>query len=171
MTHSPKRNKKTVWYVTTSVDHDVNFSEKKFRNKVEYILKHPKGWEHIDSTIQFKILDHQPFIKMKSKNKIPIRLSTNKTIVDVCGFSGKLSCCDMNTKQCWINEYRWKHGSAKSGLPLTKYRNYVINHEVGHALGRLHSKCPCKDCPAPIMMQQTKGIGKCKPNDMPLQGE
>lgn len=163
---------KKIWYVTTSVDHDVDYSRKLFRKKVSYVLKHPKGWEHIDPTVRFKILDHQPYIKTKSKRKIHIRLSTNKTIGKVCGFEKeKLSCCDMITKQCWINEYRWKHGSRVSGLDLYKYRNYVINHEVGHALGRLHAECPCEDCSAPIMMQQTKGIGNCAPNDMPLNGE
>lgn len=166
-----KKQSKKVWYVTTSVDHDVDYSDKLFRKKVISILKHPKGWEHIDSTVKFKIVDHQTFIHTKSPRKIPIRLSTDKTIVGVCGFSEKLSCCDMSTKQCWINFYRWKNGSKHSGLPLHKYKNYVINHEVGHALGRLHSDCECDGCSAPIMMQQTKGIGSCKPNDKPLIGE
>jgi len=163
--------KKNVWYVTTSVDHDVDVPDKTFLKKVKYVLKHPKGWEYIDSSIIFKIVDNQAFKNIESPHKIPIRLSSNKTLLEVCGFPGKLSCCDMATKECWINAYRWKYGSTKSGLPLTKYRNYVINHEVGHALGKLHTQCPCEDCPAPIMMQQTKGIGHCKPNDKPLKNE
>lgn len=163
--------KKNTWFVTTIVDPGVNYSETKFRNKIISTLQHPRGWEKIDPTVVFKIVDSGVFDNIKSQYKIKIRLSKDKTIVDICGFPGKLSCCDMRTKECWLNEYRWKYGAKKSGLPLYKYRNYMINHEVGHALGRLHTNCPCDDCSAPIMMQQTKGIGKCKPNNMPLPGE
>lgn len=35
---------------------------------------------------------------------------------------------------------------------------------MGHILGYDHVKCPGKGHPAPIMMQQTLGIGECSPN-------
>lgn len=167
------KKKRNTWYVSTKVDPDVDYSDKLFFNKVKKVLKHPRGWENIDNSINFVFVrwDILPLIP-NTDYKIPIRLSSNKTIANICSVSkGKLSCCDMVTKQCWINFFRWMNGSKESGLSLYKYRNYVINHEVGHALGRLHAECPCINCSAPIMLQQTISIGACKPNDMPLINE
>lgn len=182
MTRTRSTHGKTpTWYVATKVDDDVNYSDKLLNNKVRSVLKHPNGWEYafVDKnstsnkgkSINFKFISWNKLDKIKSKNKIAIRLSTNDTVQRICGFSNKLSCCDMSTKEIWLNFYRWKHGSKESRLPLYKYRNYMINHEVGHALGKLHTTCPCEGCTAPIMMQHTVSIGKCKPNDMPIKGE
>ena len=169
-------SKTTTWYVATKVDDGIKYSDKLFNNKVRKVLKHSKGWESAfqsnnKSSITFKFVSWNHLPKIKSSKKIPIRLSSNKTIQSVCRFANKLSCCDMRTKECWLNFYRWKNGSKASQLPLYKYRNYMINHEVGHALGKLHAKCPCIGCSAPIMMQHTISIGQCIPNDKPLKGE
>ena len=93
-----------------------------------------------------------------------IRLSSPKTITEKCGLEGNLSCAEMNGKNMYLNSDRWFHGAAKSKLSLDDYRQYMVSHEIGHILGFDHTHCPCIDCPAPIMMQQTKGIGQCSPN-------
>lgn len=167
-----KNEKRTIWYVSTIVDPDVKFSTEKFKNIVYKVLSDPEGWQSVDN-IEFQFVEPEILEKMKTKYKIPIRLSTNKTIVDKCGFSEmeKLSCCDMLTKEVWLNYYRWINGAKASKLSLDNYRSYMINHEVGHALGRLHAKCPCENCSAPIMMQHTITIGKCSPNHKPLSFE
>ncbi|MGI8575783.1 MAG: DUF3152 domain-containing protein [Egibacteraceae bacterium] len=66
-----------------------------------------------------------------------------------------------------INLDRWQEAVPAFGDRLTKYRLYVINHEVGHALGHGHQECPEQDMPAPVMMQQTKGVRPCVPNAWP----
>jgi heat shock protein HtpX len=40
----------------------------------------------------------------------------------------------------------------------------VLAHEMGHILGFEHVTCPGPGQPAPLMMQQTRGIGRCVPN-------
>jgi predicted Zn-dependent protease len=54
-----------------------------------------------------------------------------------------------------IDEDNWKFGVRRSGLSLEKYREYVINHEIGHALGYDHVLCRDKKCS--VMYQSTRG--------------
>jgi len=96
--------------------------------------------------------------------KVHIRVSSNETITSECGLDKNLSCAILGGNKIWLNAERWFHGSSKSKLSLDDYRQYMVSHEMGHILGHEHSKCPCKGCKAPIMMQQTLGIGQCKPN-------
>jgi hypothetical protein len=102
------------------------------------------------------------FEEVSYGEKVHIRLSSPKTITDECGLSENLSCAILGGNKMWLNSERWFHGSKKSGLDLENYRQYMVSHEMGHILGHEHSKCPCKGCRAPIMMQQTLGLGQCK---------
>ena len=104
------------------------------------------------------------FEEVNHGQKVHIRLSSNETITSECGFDKKLSCAILGGNKMWLNAERWFHGSAKSKLSLDDYRQYMVSHEIGHILGHEHSECKCKGCRAPIMMQQTLGIGQCKPS-------
>lgn len=99
-----------------------------------------------------------------------IRLSTKETIVKKCGLPHNLSCAELGGKHVYLNAERWYHGSSESKLNLHDYRQYLVSHEIGHILGFDHKKCPCAGCKAPIMMQQTLGIGKCIPNTKVTNG-
>ncbi|WP_267594955.1 DUF3152 domain-containing protein [Carbonactinospora thermoautotrophica] len=66
-----------------------------------------------------------------------------------------------------INAMRWAQGAEAYQGRLAEYRIYVINHEVGHRLGHKHEGCPGPGRLAPVMMQQTKGVGECRPNPWP----
>lgn len=166
------RNRDVRHYVTTLVDDNVDYSSNKFLNKVKKVLTDKEGWEKV-ANVKFVFVNLDTFKKLKTTNKIFIRLTTNATISRECGFDikEKLSCCDMISKNVLLNFSRWRNGAPASKLTLYKYRDYMINHEVGHALGRLHATCPCPNCPAPIMMQHTITIGKCSKNNKPLKGE
>ena len=78
--------------------------------------------------------------------------------------AGTFSCWDGS--RAMINLERWKNG-ATDFKSLDNYRRYVINHEVGHGLGFGHQSCPSAGALAPLMMQQTKTTGACRPNAWP----
>ncbi len=73
-----------------------------------------------------------------------------------------------------INQDRWLGASSmwnSVGRSLRDYRHMVVNHETGHWLGHRHRYCGGSGQPAPIMMQQSKGLNGCKANPWPLPGE
>lgn len=99
----------------------------------------------------------------KGLNGIVIHMSTPETISKMGDRT--LSCAELGGRVIHLNVYRWLYGSPASKLPLFLYRQYMVSHELGHILGYEHVETPASG-PAPIMIQQTKGIGNCTPNAM-----
>jgi hypothetical protein len=144
------------------VDEDVikkyglrNVDERQIDFYVMVYLNSPDGWSQDGYTFE-------PVDKMDAR--VWIRLSMSKTIVKICGNNPMLSCAFLGGRYMYLCAERWFHGSKKSGLDLENYRQYMVSHEMGHILGKEHAKCPGKGQPAPVMLQQTLGIGKCIPN-------
>jgi hypothetical protein len=145
-----------------SVDRDVakkykiyNAGERQIDFYIMCYLNSPDGWSQHGYSFE-------PTEKLKAK--VWIRLSMSKTIQQICGLPAMLSCAVLNGRDMYLCAERWFHGSKKSGLSLENYRQYMISHEMGHILGKEHEKCPGKGKKAPIMLQQTLGIGECIPN-------
>ncbi|TDO33875.1 uncharacterized protein DUF3152 [Kribbella sp. VKM Ac-2527] len=78
---------------------------------------------------------------------------------------GELSC--RVEDRVVLNAKRWMYAIPWYAGKVELYRNYLVNHEVGHALGHGHSTCAKANTPAPVMMQQSKGLGGCLPNAWP----
>jgi hypothetical protein len=82
---------------------------------------------------------------------------------------GIYSCA--NGGRAVLNLMRWRRGADAYRRNLRGYRIYLVNHEVGHLLGHGHRYCPRAGARAPVMMQQTKGVGSCRANPWPLPWE
>lgn len=142
------------------VEKGLPIDEREFANQVVEVLSDDRSWIGVDgisirrvpaASASFKVVLAGPALT----DELCAPLQTN----------GIYSC--FNAGSAVINFYRWMNGATAYGDDLASYRQYVINHEVGHAFGHGHVVCPAADAPAPVMMQQTKGIAPCKPNPWP----
>jgi hypothetical protein len=103
-----------------------------------------------------------------SEPQFSVMLASPTTADRLCApleTNGRLSC--RNGADVVINAWRWANG-AQSYEDIDLYRTYVINHEVGHALGFPHAGCPAPGGLAPVMLQQTIGLEGCSPNPWPV---
>jgi len=138
---------------TTSVDPDVDYDPKQFRKEIRAYLADPHGW------------NSEGYVFVRTTNPaVEIHLSSPRTLETNGCRDGTLSCAELGGRHMHLNAMRWTTGASASKLPLKEYRQYMVTHEMGHILGHDHVKCPEPGHPAPLMMQQTLGIGKCKPN-------
>lgn len=139
-------------------------------HKILSVLDDKRGWRKFGYTFEY--------IQKNTSDKdidLIITVKPNADIRRICGFDG-LSCAsygNQRLKFIYINLENWLNGSDKSKLSLDLYRTYVINHEMGHILGRHHLKSEDQKpgSLAPIRIQQTLGIGHCSPNPYPLDWE
>ncbi|HPD98879.1 MAG TPA: DUF3152 domain-containing protein [Candidatus Saccharibacteria bacterium] len=73
-----------------------------------------------------------------------------------------------------INDDRWRLATPSwnaAGGSLRDYQHMVVNHEVGHRLGRGHEFCSAAGQPAPVMQQQSISLQGCTFNPWPLPYE
>ena len=138
----------------TVVDPGVDYDPRQFAQEIAIYLADPDGWVSRGVT----------FVPSSvSKADMVIHLTPREKMTSI-GCDAALSCAEFNGRQVHLNAKRWGEGAPPSGLRLEAYRQYMVTHEVGHILGYDHSRCPGRGVPAPVMLQQTLGIGPCKPN-------
>ncbi len=108
------------------------------------------------------------FRRIESGGLFTVVVATPDTVDQLCRpltTNGNYSCA----RNGWvaINLVRWLTATDTWTAELALYRQYVVNHEVGHYLGRPHLDCPNAGALAPVMMQQTKGLDSCVENGWP----
>ena len=144
-----------------------------FAAEVQSVLSDPKSWtakpgtalQRVDSgTVDFHVtLTSSMTVRTLCGYDIPIETSCFVTAGSVPG---------VKVNRVVINNSRWVRGDPAYVGDLTAYREYMINHEDGHALGHEHAHDCLADGLAPAMMQQTIGLlgmsGKmCQANPWP----
>lgn len=154
-----KGNERVFTYVI-EVEDTINESQyggnDAFSSTVDSILSNPKSWIG-DSRYGFKNLGPGS----KEKPDLRIQLSSSRTAAELCGdsYGAEVSCFYSDGDRVVINEARWVRGAVPFNGDLGSYRQYVINHEVGHGLGYAsHVQCHADGSLAPIMMQQSLSL-------------
>ncbi len=148
--------------VRVEVERGLPVDRDRFAAFVLTTLNDPRGWGH-DGALSFARTDGDA--------PITVVLASPATSARLCGAldtDGRLSC--RNGPHVVLTFYRWVHGTDEYADNLTGYRQYVVNHEVGHALGHDHERCPGPGRPAPVMQQQTLGLRGCAQNPWPHPG-
>lgn len=128
-----------------------------FADAVEQVLGDPRSWGN-DGDMSFQR------VGSTDDAEIRVTLASPKTVDKLCAplsTNGLVSCTQ--GKHVIINQNRWVSGVPHFKGDLDTYRIYVVNHEVGHALGHGHVDCNGGG-PAPVMQQQTFGLQGCKKN-------
>ncbi|OAB88742.1 hypothetical protein AWH69_02860 [Janibacter melonis] len=119
-----------------------------------------RGWQRADDVR----LVHVPAWRVARGEPVQVRitLASPRTTDRLCApltTRGEVSC--WQSGRAVLNSRRWLTGAPAYRGRLADYRTYLVNHEVGHGLGHGHEGCAGPGRRAPVMMQQTLGVGRC----------
>ncbi|HEX7321778.1 MAG TPA: DUF3152 domain-containing protein [Mycobacterium sp.] len=153
-----------VFAYTVEVENGIDAAafggDEAFARMVDQTLANPKGWTHNPQIAFVRVDGTGP-----TTPDFRISLTTPMTIREGCGYEIPLEVSCYNPSygptaqpRVFINEARWVRGAVPFQGDIGSYRQYLINHEVGHAIGyQHHEPCDRQDGLAPVMMQQTLG--------------
>ncbi|MFG2001476.1 DUF3152 domain-containing protein [Spirillospora sp. NPDC048911] len=158
---APAGRRGTVVKYMVEVERGLPFRGAQFAAEVHRILNDRRSWGR-GRTMRFVRV---------SRGTVRFRVSlSSPALVDrMCAplvTGGELSCG--RGGRSVLNALRWGTGAASYGRDLATYREYLVNHEVGHLLGHQHEQCPGPGRRAPVMVQQTKSLYGCRPNAWPF---
>ncbi|MEU3733116.1 DUF3152 domain-containing protein [Streptomyces sp. NPDC033538] len=156
---------RTLTYVV-QVEDGIGISARDVAVEVEDILADERGWT-ADGEVGFRRVSG-------GTSDFRVRLATAATVDDICGQYGLDTGGEVNCnvgQDVMVNLKRWLLATQYYADDVTSYRALIINHEVGHFLGHGHEGCPGAGRPAPVMMQQIKGLHGCRTNVWPYDGE
>lgn len=128
---------------------------------IDSTLADPRGWTN-DPRFRFE------HVRAEEDPNLRIQLSSVETTREMCGgqdLKMETSCRTTITGDnvVVLNDSRWARGAGPFEGDLGSYRQYLVNHEVGHAIGyAAHVPCGGDGELAPIMMQQTLSLNNAE---------
>ena len=146
---------------TVEVENGIDTSsfggDEAFARMVTETLSNPKSWTH-NPQFAFRRIDEGG-----AKPDFRVSLTSPATVREGCGYEIQIESSCYNPvfgpeaePRVFINLARWVRGAMPFQGDIGSYRQYLINHEVGHAIGYTsHEPCDRNGGLAPIMMQQT----------------
>lgn len=161
--HQTYRGTKTIRYdVTTRGMITADMEE--FSRLAHETLNDSRGWSRMGLT----------FERVASGGDFTLVLSA----ADMMTSFSALGChrdwsCNVG-RNVIVNQDRWLGATVPwnaAGGNLRDYRHMVINHEVGHNIGREHESCAEAGGLAAVMQQQSYDLQGCTFNPWPLPSE
>lgn len=150
----------TVWRVQVAVEKGLPVDPEAFADAVLTTLNDPRGWNAADGST-FARTDSDRY-------DARVVLASPGTTDELClplDTIGELSCGIEGTAV--LNFKRWATGS-QAWESSARYRQYLVNHEVGHVIGHRHDLCPGPGEHATVMVQQTTTTSGCVPEPWPV---
>ncbi len=136
-----------------------------FAEAVRGTLANPRSWGH-GGRLSFQQVGSTAAAARQYDFKVTLISPGNmERYCPGVGTGGYTSC--RYGERAVINLARWATAVPDYAGDIATYRHYVINHEVGHALGNGHQTCPSPGAVAPVMQQQTLGLQGCVKNAWP----
>jgi hypothetical protein len=131
-----------------------------FAATVMATLNDPRGWG-ADGSLSFARTDGDA--------ELSVVLASPATVDDLCAplrTGGEVSCG--RNGHAVLNLKRWVLATVELTHDKASYRQYLVNHEVGHLLGHGHEQCGGAGQLAPLMQQQSYKAAPCIPNPWPF---
>ncbi len=148
--------------VEDGIDTTTYGGDEGFASMVTQTLGNPKSWTH-NPQFGFIRIDEGS----QGKPDFRVSLTSPMTVREGCGYEIELEASCYNPsysavstaepeQRVFVNEARWVRGAVPFQGDVGSYRQYLINHEVGHGIGyQHHEPCEQSGALAPVMMQQT----------------
>lgn len=158
---APHPNADQVRTVRVEVEEGLPIDGEVFAQFVMNTLNDDRSWGH-DGSLSFARTDDDADIRvvLASPDLVDQMCAPLRTVGEYsCGRYGHAA----------LNAMRYAQATEEflAGGSVTAYREYVVNHEVGHLLGHPHRACPGAGEVAPVMQQQTITLDGCTPNAWP----
>ncbi|WP_456824877.1 DUF3152 domain-containing protein [Cellulomonas sp. P5_E12] len=150
----------TVRTVRVEVEDGLAVDGELFAATVMATLNDPRSWG-ADGSLSFARTDGDAEMR--------VLLASPTTIDALCAplrTDGEVSCG--RAGHAALNLRRWVEATDEFAADKTLYRQYLVNHEVGHLLGHAHERCPGAGQVAPVMQQQSYRAAPCVPNAWPF---
>lgn len=150
----------TITSVRIEVEQGLDIDGATFADHVLAILNDPRSWGGDGS---------RTFSRTAGEASLTVTLASPDTVDRLCAplDTGGLWSCGVQGRAV-LNHLRWVTGSEVYGDDMASYREYLVNHEVGHVLGHRHSSCTSSTSLAPVMVQQSGVPIACVPNGWPF---
>ena len=158
---APDPDADQVVTVRVEVEDGLPVDGETFAGFVMETLNDERGWGH-DGAVSFARTDGDPDFRvvLASPDQVDAMCAPLDTVGEYsCGRYGHAA----------LNAMRFAEATEEflADGSVTVYRQYVINHEIGHLLGHQHQDCPGTGEVAPLMQQQTITLDGCTPNAWP----